>query len=285
MNPVVYHIVSGQAFFTGSVLILIAALLSLSEQKLARRVLGPIFLLGVIAVVVSSTPLPWWMYAVLAAVTLLWLVILFRKQKLLAFTSLVIVAWLTALGLELPFHRLPHVEPVSERSMTVIGDSVTAGLGDPQTKTWPQILNQEHEMTVQDLSRVGATVSSARKQVAETRIESPLVLLEIGGNDILGSTTPAQFETGLEELLAELSAPDRQLVMLELPLPPFYNRYGLVQRQLARKYGVKLVPKRVFLSVLAGGGATLDSIHLSQAGQQQMADVVWGIVGPAYQSE
>ena len=70
--------------------------------------------------------------------------------------------------------------------------------------------------------------------------------------------------------------------MLELPLPPFYNSFGLIQRKLARKYGVKLVPKRVFLSVLAGGGATLDSIHLSQAGHQQMANVVWEIVGPAY---
>jgi len=282
MNPIVYHIASGQSFFTGCTLIILAALMSLSDKPWARRMMGLSFLLGVIAVVVSSTPLPWWSYGVLGTVTLVWLLSQFRKRKQRGLSYVVIVVWLAALGLELPFHRLTHVEPVSEWSMTVIGDSVTAGLGDPQTKPWPQLLNQEHGITVQDLSRVGATVSSARKQVTETRIDAPLVLLEIGGNDILGSTTPAQFENDLEKLLAELATPDRQLVMLELPLPPFYHQYGLVQRQLARKYGVKLVPKRVFLSVLAGGGATLDSIHLSQAGQQQMANVVWKIVGPAF---
>ncbi|QDV16254.1 Esterase TesA precursor [Gimesia panareensis] len=285
MNPIVYHIASGQSFFTGCTLIILAAMLSLNDKQWTRRMMGFSFLLGVIAVVVSSTPLPWWSYSVLGTVILIWLVAQLRKQRQRGFTYAVIVVWLAAVGMELPCHRLPHVEPVSERSMTVIGDSVTAGLGDPQTKTWPQLLKQKYRVVVQDLSRVGATVSSARKQVVATRIESPLVLLEIGGNDILGSTTPAQFEADLNALLKVLAAPGRQLVMLELPLPPFYNRFGLIQRELARKYGAKLIPKRVFLSVLAGGGATLDSIHLSQAGQQQMADVVWEVVGPAYGSD
>jgi hypothetical protein len=35
--------------------------------------------------------------------------------------------------------------------------------------------------------------------------------------------------------------------------------------------------------LLAGDGATLDSIHLSQSGHQQMSDVVWELVGPAFE--
>ncbi|WP_339688349.1 hypothetical protein [Gimesia maris] len=74
-------------------------------------------------------------------------------------------------------------------------------------------------------------------------------------------------------------------LLLELPLPPFYHGFGRIQRRLAKKHDVKLVPKRVLLSILAGGDATLDSIHLSQIGQQKMADVVWGIVGAGYVKE
>ncbi len=74
-------------------------------------------------------------------------------------------------------------------------------------------------------------------------------------------------------------------LLLEVPLPPFYHGFGRIQRRLAKKHGVKLVPKRVLLSILAGGDATLDSIHLSQAGQQKMAEVVWGIVGSGYETE
>lgn len=70
--------------------------------------------------------------------------------------------------------------------------------------------------------------------------------------------------------------------MFELPLPPFCNEFGRVQRRLAAKHGVTLIPKRVFATVLAGEEATLDSIHLSRAGHERMAEVVWGLIRGAY---
>jgi acyl-CoA thioesterase-1 len=81
-----------------------------------------------------------------------------------------------------------------------------------------------------------------------------------------------------------LASPDRQIVMFELPLPPFCNQYGRIQRTLAQRHQVKLIPKRIFLSIIAGDGSTLDSIHLSQTGHQKMADCVWGIIEPAFAS-
>lgn len=108
------------------------------------------------------------------------------------------------------------------------------------------------------------------------------MIVEIGGNDILGSTTSAEFAHDLHTLLSEVSQDSRQIVMFELPLPPFFHEYGRIQRTLSTKYNVKLVPKRVFLSVIAGGDATLDSIHLSQAGHQKMANSVWQVLKSAY---
>ena len=285
MNPIVYHIVSGQAFFTGVVLVLLAALLSLCESSFARRGMVLSLVIGVLAMAVSSTPLPWWFYGVATLVTLFWLVTLFTQRWRKAAAEAMVGVWLLGLLLEVPYHLTPGVEPVSSRRLTVIGDSVTAGLGDSETETWPRILAREHEIAVQDLSHVGDTVAAARKRVAASQIDSQLVLLEIGGNDVLGSTTAVEFATSLDSLLTELASPGRQLVMLELPLPPFYHGFGRIQRRLAKKHGVRLVPKRVFLSILAGGDTTLDSIHLSQAGQQMMADVVWGIVGSGYSSD
>tara|TARA_R110002095_G_scaffold78106_2_gene67075 strand:+ start:6269 stop:7126 length:858 start_codon:yes stop_codon:yes gene_type:complete len=285
VNPIVYHIVSGQAFFSGVVLIILAALLSLRENRMARRVMVLSVLLGMILIAVSSTPLPWWFYSIAGVVTLVWVCSGFMKKWRRGAAYAVMGVWLVALMLEVPYHLTPGVEPDASRSLTVIGDSVTAGLGDEDTETWPRILQRKHGIAVQDLSHVGDTVASARKRVAATEIKSPLVLLEIGGNDILGSTTAAQFETKLDALLSELAAPSRQLVMLELPLPPFYHAYGRIQRDLARKHNVALVPKRVFLSIIAGGDATLDSIHLSQAGHLDMTEVVWGIIGSAYSSD
>ena len=67
--------------------------------------------------------------------------------------------------------------------------------------------------------------------------------------------------------------------MFELPLPPFYNAFGIIQRRLAKKHGVTLIPKRVLMRVLSGSNATLDSIHLTQHGHEMLAASVWEILG------
>jgi acyl-CoA thioesterase-1 len=167
--------------------------------------------------------------------------------------------------------------------MTVIGDSVTAGTGsNDKSVKWPALLAERHSLTVQDISHAGETAASALKRSKAQRITSPVVVLEIGGNDLLGSTTSAQFSRDLDGLLTEVSGPGRQLMMFELPLPPFCHEYGRIQRSLAHKHQVQLVPKRVFLSILAASDSTLDTIHLSQAGHDAMATCVWQLGSSAY---
>ena len=56
-----------------------------------------------------------------------------------------------------------------------------------------------------------------------------MIVVEIGGNDILGGTPAKQFERDLDQLLSVLAVQEnRQVLMFELPLPPFYNAYGRV---------------------------------------------------------
>jgi lysophospholipase L1-like esterase len=68
--------------------------------------------------------------------------------------------------------------------------------------------------------------------------------------------------------------------MLELPLPPLANRYGQVQRRLAREFGVTLIPKRHLAAILSAPGATVDGLHLSASGHARMARMVGGFVAP-----
>ena len=48
---------------------------------------------------------------------------------------------------------------------------------------------------------------------------------------------------------------------------------------------VLLIPKRIFLSIIAGNESTLDTIHLSQSGHQLMADCVWRILSSGIPDE
>jgi acyl-CoA thioesterase-1 len=285
MNWLVYHVASGHAFFTGVALLVIAGLASTRSKPVPKRITGLAFSIGAIAIAISSTPIPYWYYAVALAVTVAWLIsplvvsTRWRRWSTLA----VLAAWAIAAVLEIPYHLTPRLHPTSSRSLTVIGDSMTAGTGgEDRSKTWPNLLAREHDLTVQDISHVGDTAASARKRVKGEPIASPVVLLEIGGNDLLGSTPSAQFSRDLDALLAHASAPGRQVVLFELPLPPLHHEYGRIQRSLARKHNAALVPKRVLSSILASKDSTVDTIHLSQAGHRRMAACVWQIVRSAF---
>ena len=72
MNWLVYHIVSGDAFFSGVALIIVAALASTRSTAIATRVAVLGLLIGVIAVAISSTAIPYWCYGLAVIVTIAW---------------------------------------------------------------------------------------------------------------------------------------------------------------------------------------------------------------------
>ena len=162
-----------------------------------------------------------------------------------------------------------------------MGDSLSAEDftegGDP----WPKLLEREHGIRVENLAFSGAQTASAAKRVVSGQLSGALVLLEIGGNDLLGAVSSADFERGLERLLAQVCRDDNRVVMLELPLPPLYNGYGEVQRRLSRQHQVLLIPKGYFASVLSAAGDRVDGVHLSASGHKKMSDMIWRRISPA----
>jgi acyl-CoA thioesterase-1 len=124
---------------------------------------------------------------------------------------------------------------------------------------------------------------SALRQAEDVEQGPALVLIEIGGNDVLGETSQHRFAADLDALLSRLRRPGHHLVMLELPLPPFYNGYGRTQRRLAKKHGVVLIPRREFAGVIFAADATSDGLHLSERGQRLMANMLWRHISPSFE--
>ena len=285
MNWIVYHIASGHAFFSGVALILVAAIASVRSTPNAERLKIVFCLIGAIAIAISSTAIPYWCYAIATVITIFWLYYATRENWRRWTRISVIIVWAIVAAMELPYHIPPTLVPASARSMTIIGDSITSGLGPTDNSVrWPTQVATAHRLSIQDISHPGESTASALRRAKSKQIVSAVVILEIGGNDLFGKSTSAEFARDLDGLLAYVSAPGRQVVMFELPLPPFYNEFGRIQRSLARKHGVSLVPKWVFLSVLAPKDSTVDTIHLTQAGHDRMAATVWNIVRSAFPS-
>ncbi len=239
---------------------------------------------GAILVAVSSTPLQTWFYGIAGAFTLAWIALEClikstpRRLKLGLRYAMLAIWWL-GVALELPFHLMRAMPQLLHPPVFLVGDSLSAGIGG-DIETWPKLLSRSHHIVINDLSRSGADAATAMQQAEQVSGPTSLVLVEIGGNDVLRATRPDAFEQALDVLLAKLRDGGRTIIMLELPLPPFHNRYGDSQRRLAARHGVLLIPKRVLIGVLTSEGATLDTIHLSRRGHTLMAEAVWDTIGP-----
>jgi len=281
MPWIVYFIAGGGTFLPGAGLIALAVL---SQAIFTRRWIGILAVVmavvGIILVVISAEAITWWIYLLWIVATLAWRlrgVFKSRRRKLLIDLAQLAVTF-SAAAMAVSYQLRPTLPPAVFARLYVIGDSVSAGMGGASS-TWPAILVAEHHVQVIDLSRAGATIADATRHSQTQTLADGLVLLEVGGNDMLGHTDADQFGKDLAALARQVYRPGRQVVMLELPLFPFNNAYGLQQRRIAAQYGIRLIPRKYFVRVLANPGATLDGIHLSATGQQRMAQMIWEMVG------
>jgi len=289
MNPITLHFANGNTFFFGIIIFITVALLSLlAKRKIWYVVFRITVILGILGVLFSSTPLAIWYYA-FWAIPVIWLLWILYAEKNMNTWQIhivrlfIIVFSLTAAMLEFPYHLKPAIAFDSKRSLVVIGDSISAGVeNDGVTATWPSIFKQQFHVAVIDLSQPGLTLEHVVKLVRNSdweQFDNPVILLEIGGNDMLGGSGDIhQFAENLNELLRLVSQVSDTVILLELPLPPFHNHYAKAQRTLAEKYHTILIPKRYFTKVLGQQNATFDELHLTQNGHQHMAEMLWDVM-------
>ncbi len=284
MHPVVAHLVSGQVLFTGLPLMMAMILLRerISRPDVRRLVTVMAWCFGLLGI--STAAVPWWGLGMLPLSLGIWSVRGWRPERirLQRFVTVCPVAIACVfLTMEIGWVVRPSMSPVAERSIVVLGDSLSAGLGEGEGTPWPFQLRDWHHVQVHNLSEAGATTADALARIGTSDHFPGVVIVELGGNDLLGGRALTDFERDLDGILAHLREKNRSVAMVELPLLPGTNAWGVVQRQLAQKYHCRLIPKRLLVQVLARPGATVDTLHLSQLGHRELAETIWSVVGQA----
>jgi acyl-CoA thioesterase-1 len=290
---VAFEFAGGDAFFLGLSLLMTGALVAAWRDGPRIRVGFRLATIGSwIVIAASGTPLPLWFYGVGGLLSVLSFLprppATEARRSLRRFRIVVglLICWCaTGAAWEFSYRLPPRLnEQARYEALVVIGDSVSAGLIGKGEQTWPKQFRERFFGSVLDLSAAGATARSALRQaqLVNQRLANreAVVLIEIGGNDYFELVPPADFAEDLDRLLTELERPNRQLVLLELPLPPFYNAYGRLQRDVAARHSIPLVSKREFARVVFAPAATLDTVHLSESGHSLFANMVWQHVGP-----
>lgn len=174
-----------------------------------------------------------------------------------------------------------------ERPVIVaFGDSLTAGYNLPEGLGYaPQLedaLRREGiAATVVDAGVSGDTTSGGRQRlnfVLEGLEQTPdLLLLELGGNDVLRAIDPSVTRDNLDWMIAEVQSRGIDVVLLGMRAPRNYDpayveAFETIFTDLAAKYDVPLYP--FFLEGLEGVEGTIqsDGIHPTFRGIKLMVD-------------
>jgi len=290
MNSAALYFASGDSLYAGALLLLLAVVISPHlTQGWWLRLRNLAAWVGLVLIVMACPPFSWTVDAIFLAAFTLWFAV--ANQWLSwpgtgwrpwsAAALLILLLMLTAS--ELLHRRMPAIVGAPSDHLVVIGDSISSGI-DPRVPAWPVVMQQLTNVPVKNLSRPGAQTAEAQDMAATVTPDDRVVLIEIGGNDLLGGVPSVEFEKNLDATLSKLAMPGRTTVMFELPLLPHKVAYGRIQRRLSAKYGVWLIPKRCFIQVIGGANATSDGLHLSDSGARRMAILVATLLSPVLKS-
>jgi acyl-CoA thioesterase-1 len=184
------------------------------------------------------------------------------------------VLLLAITAIEFSHRTMPVIMGTPSDHLVVIGDSISSGI-DSTVPSWPLVLQQTTGVPVKNLARPGAQMGEGLRMAEKLTSEDNVLLIEIGGNDLLMGVPSDEFGKALEALLSKVTAPERTVVMFELPLFPNRIAFGRIQRHLAAKYGVSLIPR-----VIGDSDPTSDGLHLSDSGTRRMAALVTRVLSP-----
>lgn len=176
--------------------------------------------------------------------------------------------------------------------ITVLGDSITAGLGLPARDAMPAQLQAalarrgvpaivraagvSGDTSGGGLARVGFSVAG------DTR----LCIVALGGNDLLQGVEPAQTKANLRGVLAKLKARNIGAVLVGVSAPPaigatYAREFNALYPSLAREFSIPL-----YANILAGVGGNpallqKDGIHPNAEGARRIGEALAPVVAKA----
>ena len=122
------------------------------------------------------------------------------------------------------------VAAAAERSIHVLGDSLSAAYGIAQARGWVALLEERLKRERPDYSVVNASISGETTSGGIARIDFTLqkhkpriVVLELGANDGLRGLPVAEMKKNLAAMIERAQKSGARVVLVGMKLPPNYG--------------------------------------------------------------
>jgi acyl-CoA thioesterase I len=170
--------------------------------------------------------------------------------------------------------------PLSQGSILCFGDSLVEGVGaSTEADTYPAQLGRLLGREVSAYGVSGMTAQDGLQALRENPgMRAALVIVTLGGNDILKGTPVDQTRSALQQVFAELQARGGAVAYTEV-LGPLTGSRAKMHRELCRKAGVILVPD-IMDGILGNDDLLAETVHPNDAGYALIAQRVAAVLRP-----
>jgi acyl-CoA thioesterase-1 len=178
----------------------------------------------------------------------------------------------------------------ADRTIVVIGDSLSSGYGLNNEQSWVSMLETRLDDEAYGYDVVNASIPGDTSGGGLTRLPrlletySPeIVIIELGGNDGLQGLPVARLRDNLARMIELVKSAGGLPVLTGIQIPPNYGpayteSFADVYAALAATYEVPLVDFLMEGVALDASLMQPDRVHPNAAGQAPMLENVWAIL-------
>lgn len=185
----------------------------------------------------------------------------------------------------------PQPTPAARPRVVFLGDSLTAGLGLPQSQAFPSLIGEKMRDEGFQAEVVNAGISGDTAAGGRRRLDWALdgdvrvLVVALGANDGLRGNPVSAMKADLEAIVRAAKARGITVLLLGMEAPPNFGPEYTVEfrkafRDLADQEDVAFVP--FFLDGVAGVPALnqSDGLHPNSQGAARIAGAVWDALEP-----
>ncbi len=172
--------------------------------------------------------------------------------------------------------KAPQVSKLAPSDVIVaFGDSITFGTGATEAESYPAVLSSligrpvvksgvPGEVTAGGLARLPGVLEEHNPK---------LVLLCLGGNDMLRKHNEAETRSNLRTMIKMLKDKNINVILIGVPKPAMITSAPEFYSEIAKEFGIPYEAK-IVTSVLYNPGEKADPIHPNAKGYKRMAEAL-----------
>jgi acyl-CoA thioesterase-1 len=172
--------------------------------------------------------------------------------------------------------KVPRVARLAPSDVIVaFGDSITFGTGANESESYPVVLSSLIGRAVVKSGVPGEVTAGGLARLPGVLEEhSPkLVLLCLGGNDMLRKHNEAETKSNLRTMIKMLKDKSIAVVLIGVPKPALITSAPEFYTEIAKEFGIPYESK-IVTSVLYNPDEKADPIHPNAKGYRRMAEAI-----------